>query len=484
MGKVPATYRARITFLINICMEIEAKEGYIDVHKLAEETGLTERAIRDYINDLLTLGILNYAGTGKYTVNKEWVNEVLKEVALGPYIQLKLDDFINPGYIQTVLGAKTLENKVKRIFKKLNLELAFSGEIREKVRKTKIDGRYGPLIGEKLIYEKSARNIALDDIYVPGSASCRNINNYGAHYFAVLSVVYLSAGCYIGYYEKNILNQYRSDSRVVPELISFRGKEPFLPGEPFYELSTDFPELLHVGRSIAARYLEEILHYQLDIKTIEEHGDKFDIYFRMGTLVPHGFVVKAKKLVLIRDKCHELFYKLVGEAKKRKILVVGVTAFPTDNIFLKHAERLLKFKVAETNDMNFLLNILDDGDTTCLIEREREKGRPPVEDWYEFYLKYRNYIVRFDFISQKDPWEEYEKIRDLAYSSAIVPPAPGIPPGPGIVSTAQALAYSNLGQLRRSIEGVLKAVFQDYVQQLQEERDEKRWERIKNGEEE
>jgi len=463
-------------------LEIETRYGYIDAKTLAEQAGLTDRAVRDYLNDLLNLGVLSYIGGGRYRVNKEVVEGVLRTYHIEPSIQLKIDDFITPSFVQNILRTRELENKVRRVLRKLNLELVFSGSLRDKIRGLRIgSGEYGPLIGDRIILDGVSRDIVLDDVWVPGSFSAKHISHYGLGYYAMLSIVYLSAGAYIGYFEKNFLNDHRSIKRVVPELISFSERQPFIPGDPFYEISTDFPELLDAGRRLAARLLKEILHYHLDIRMLEEYGDLFDVYLRSGTLVPHGFFVQAKKLVQLKDECHQLFYKLIDLGKKKGVIVAGITPFSVDNILLKTVEEILDTKIADTTDLNFLMSVMEDKDTTCLIKRGREKGKPPIDNYYEFYMKWREYVVRIDFVSHEDPWSEYEKLRDLVYSTFVYPPRIGVYPAPGIINSAQELAYRNLTQLMRTIEGNIRTSLYEYMESILEKRDEERKRRVERG---
>jgi len=479
LGKVPATYRARLSTLISLCLEIETEYGYVDARLLAKKAGLTDRAVRDYINDLLSLGILVYAGGGRYRVNRDLVESVLRLYYTEPSVQLRIEDFITPSFVQSILRTKELDDKVRRVLGKLNLELIFSGTLRDKIRDLRIrEGEYGPLVGDRVVMRGVARDVVLDDVWVPGSFSAKHLAHYGLGYYALISIVYLSAGVYIGYFEKNVLNDHKSIKRVVPELIPFEERQPFVPGDPFYEISTDFPELLDAGRRLAARLLKEILHYHLDLRMLKEYGDMFDVYFRSGTLVPHGFFVQAKKLVQLKDECHDLFYRLVDLGRKKGVIVAGITPFSVDNILLRTVEEMLNTKIADTNDINFLMNVLENGDTTCLIKREREKGKPQIEGYYEFYIKCRDFVVRVDFVSHEDPWAEYEKLRDLVYSTFVTPPRPGMYPGPGVVNGAQELAYRNLEQLMRMIEGSLKVSLYEYVEGLLEKRDEERMRRV------
>jgi len=84
--------------------------------------------------------------------------------------------------------------------------------------------------------------------------------------------------------------------------------------------------------------------------------------------------------------------------------------------------------------------------------------------------------VRVDFVSQEDPWTEYEKLRDLVYSTfvPITPPRGGVYPGPGVINAAQELAFRNLEQLVKVIEGNFRVSLSEHIEGLLEKRDEER----------
>ncbi|MHA1210807.1 MAG: hypothetical protein ACTSRF_16525 [Candidatus Freyarchaeota archaeon] len=63
----------------------------------------------------------------------------------------------------------------------------------------------------------------LDDVYVCGSASAHRLEHWALLDFSILSVAALSSGAYLGFFDKNILDQNRSISRYVPDLHSYRG---------------------------------------------------------------------------------------------------------------------------------------------------------------------------------------------------------------------------------------------------------------------
>jgi len=219
----------------------------------------------------------------------------------------------------------------------------------------------------------------------------------------------------------------------------------------------------------------EILHYKIDLWFLENYADKFDVLFRAGSLVPHGFVVESKKLIELKNKMLDLFYKLIRVARENDVLIVGVTHRIHDNIFAKTVERALGKKFSTTTDDNFLQLVMEDGDVTGLIFREREKGRPKVSNWYEFYMKNSNDIIRFDFIAFHDPFEDYEKIRDLAFSSWIPAPTKGLYPGPSPISTSQVMAKTKTFELDKTISALFSGALKSYLTELEERINEERF---------
>jgi hypothetical protein len=471
----------RISDVINHVLRLEVLYGVVKASDVVKVTGLTDRIVRDYLNYLVELGILEYHGSGVYRVDQSRVSEVLSMLEPEPFTQLKLTDFVDQRFLQEYKISRQLTGKVSKIMDKLNFTLLFDGhKLRRKLSKLE-PGYSGEVIGEKFIYPKSAKRILVDNVMVPGTASAYSIHNYGFEEYVVLTNIYLAASVYGAYYKGDVVDDSKSIKRIVPDLANFTGREPFEVGDPFYEISTDFPDILGVARNIAARYLSNLLHLKMDLWFLENYGDDIEILFKMGDLVPHGFIVSTRKLIELKDKVHDLFFKVTGLARKKGVLLASVTYHGHDNIFLKNVERVLGQKLAETNDSNFLSLVLSDGDTTTLIYRESEKGRPKVTNWYEFYIKYVKDVYRIDFIALNDPFEDYEKIRDIAYSTSILPPTRGLFTGPSCLATALIHAKTNVSMLERTISAVIKGSLIDQITKIQEKRDEERFRRAFNG---
>jgi hypothetical protein len=472
MGRTGSTYRARLTLILNACLEIFSERGVVDVASLADRVDLTERAVKDYLDDLSNLDILTYEGAGRYRVNTSRVDDVAGELLFEPKSSVLVEDFVGQDF---AAQAEVVSDKVRRLLEKLDFPKILGGEVRERLCGVRVEdsGFADCLLGETLVLPKFAGDLFLDNVFVCGSASAHRLEHWALLDFSLLSVVALSSGAYLGFFDKNFLDQGKSLSRYFPDLHSYRGLEPFVEGEPFFEMSTDFPELLEAGRSIAARYLREIQHYRLAIEMIEEFGDRFQVFFRLGSLAPHGFMVYSRELVRLRDRCHELYYSFLEAAGKRGVVPVGVVPISMDNFFFKIVRGVLKRDLGSTNDLNFLSMVLRDGDSTCLIRRGREKGKPPTEDIYEFYVMKKPFVTKYEFVS-KNPLEDQKRIADLAYSLSSIPLKARFEGGPSVVSSAKNVAMVNLEQLMRAVKGSIKTGIMGLWDELQRTRDLKR----------
>ena len=468
MGRTGSTLRARLSMLINFLIELETKEGVISTRELAEKASLTDRAMRDYMDILTSMNILEYVGAGKYRLNKTALQQAYLTSLMEPRLQYTLEDFMDAQQLVKISKAVPLEKKVKSIIERMNLEYLISDKLRNTLREIIIDDdlRMEGLIGDKLILEKAAKDINLHEVWFGGSSGAYNIKNYRYLSWAVFTIVYLSAGGYLGYYQYNTLNQEKSRLLQKPDLEAYRGKDPFFPEDPFYEMSTDFPELLIAGRNIAARYLIELMHYSLDHEIISNHSDKINLLIHQGTILPHGFIVQSRALLELRDRVNKTFLRTMKEAQGKGILVVGVSVNPHDNRLIRILGKVKKLKIGETSDLNLMVGVLRDGDATCLIRRPTERGRIPVDNWYEFYLRKGDFVMKFEFLSD-NPLDDQKRILDILYSLSVPPPVPGIIPGPGVVQAAEQIALRNLEYLNRTVTMTLKAGLQEFLAQKQ-----------------
>jgi len=462
MGRTGSTYRARLMFLINTCINLFLEEGEVNVKNLAERANLSERLIRDYIDDLTTLGVLVYRGHGKYDVNLEYVESLLNRLDIEPY-QLQLTEFFSSTYVQSVLEMKPIASKVRKVLEKANFAYAYAEEFYPLL--TNSVPPQDILIGEKIILQKKAKNVLLDKIYLPGSASTREKKDIALYDFTFLTITCICSVSYVGYFEKNMLLHNKSEVIEYPRTETFTGRDPYTADEPFYELVTEYPELLSTGRSIAARYLEKIQHYKADLETLTQWGDELEILFHSGTLLPHGMFVQSRKLVELWNGVYKLFLKVKEVCEKKRVLWVGIVRTPQDNIFTKTLQASLLPELKDSGDYYLFYNLLRDRDLSCLVKRPKEKGRPYVENLYEFYLKRDPHVVRIDFLSLDDPVAEQEKIANYAYT-LFVPEKKGSICGPSNVVSAYDMSKNSVGSLLNIVDSSLRAGYKEYLSRI------------------
>ena len=255
MVKVVSTYVSRLSDVINACLFIEARKGLVSVDDLASHLGLSDRMLRDYLSTLASLGVLEYLGGGNYRVVRERINLVMEAIGLEPFRQLRLTDFIDPNFIKVLKSSKQIEESIMRVLERLNLDILFKdGRLRREILDFDVGGAFGNVLGERFIYPKAARRFPLDNIYILGTAAAHKISDFGLGDFAVVSNIYLGASGYLAFFRNDVLNVRKSISRVIPDLVSYKGREPFVEEDPFYEITTTFPELLGFARILLHVY--------------------------------------------------------------------------------------------------------------------------------------------------------------------------------------------------------------------------------------
>ena len=177
--------------------------------------------------------------------------------------------------------------------------------------------------------------------------------------------------------------------------------------------------------------------------------------------MPHGFVVASKELIKLRNTAHDLFLQLLNLAQKQGVILVGVSMSPHDNYIIRTLLKAKKIKIGETSDLNLMTGVLNSGDATCPILRIAEKGRPRVQDWYEFYVKVGTIALKIEMIT-KDPLETQKEILKSLYTLTIPSPKAGVLPGPGVVGAAQDSALRHIGELQRTVELAIKSGIENY----------------------
>jgi len=416
-----ATYRDRLLVVLQVCIEIQAKKGVIRVKDVAERLDITERVTRDYLNDLETLGFLKYEGAGAYRVIKESVHEIARALEKDTLLTLSMDELI-PKSTLDVAEEFGITKKVSRILQKLGVHVSKAKEIRELLLTTSPkELNVSDIIkGEKIIQDKeSCKPLYLHNVSIGGEASDYLLSNYVISDLFPLSISYIAACAVYSSYEWDMLS--KSQIFLRPRIEQYAEKEPYQENELFYELSTEYPELLIFGRKIASRLLKELQRYNACIDLLN-NTDAW-ILFTKGSLIPHGFILakECRRLARIHDKISNSFRTLLNIASKKDALIVGVTSSPRDMRFFNILEDKLKLRGATVNDYIFLKAILKDGDFTSPMLVERERGKD-IENYYEFYLNAKGEIIKFEFITNKDPIEVQRKI--LSTALPLITPSP------------------------------------------------------------
>ncbi len=421
MVKTIATYRDRLTTVLEVCIEVQAIKGWIRVKDVADRLKITERAARDYLSDLEDLGFLKYEGAGLYKLVNDSISELAEVLERYPLLSLSVDEYIPVSTLEMARRAG-VEGKVLRVFKKLGVHIARSKELRERLLKLSPDelGVSDVLKGDKIIYDKSCyKPVYLHNVSLGGEALEYCIKHYLIRKLIPLTISYIVSCALQSYYEWNMVQ--KSQSFLRPRLQEFAGKEPYQEDEPFYELSTEYPELLMFGRKLATRLLSQIQRYRACIDLMKSTDVR--IIFTRGTLFPHGFVLakECRVLYALHNKMREYFDKMMKIAHEKDILIVGVSDLPRDMRFFRIIEDKLKLQVPHVNDYVFLKLVLEEGDITTPLLVEKEKGKK-LENWYEFYMNARGDILKFEYITKEDPLEVQRKIASLA--SSLVYPSP------------------------------------------------------------
>ncbi len=405
-------------------------------------------------------------GNGKYRVNHEKYAAIVKIDPLDPKSQISIENLID--YTGEEWENPQIRKKVQSVLQKINLDIAWDEHFVKQIRNLEINEKlkeYG-FMGKWLINKKIARRLRLHNIWFAGTVSKSSLRNYRISNFAVMSMVILSASVYVAYYNRGIMDENKSIKDSIPTIIPIEENYPISEVDPFYEIITDFPDILESARNEAARVLKTNLHYRLDINTIEKHKDELKFLLHQGTLKTHGFIKKiSRELTKLYKESEELFLDLVFKSGNLDIPIVGISRISHDRYIQKVLKTEYGIKVTDTNDLNFLMSILEDGDATCLIHRPVEKGRMKINNWYEFYFKREPNVFKIELISNH-PEEDYKEILDILYTNTIPAASNDIDAGPGVISAAELLCSRHNGFLSEEIAAMIRSALHSGVQDI------------------
>ncbi len=469
MVRTSAMYFERLRSVLHKCLRLGLCYGVITIDMLARELGIGERGLRDYLRDLTTMGVIEYLGAGRYRINTDRINSISRYLDGG---SLDITDFFDDELIRSIRASREIEDRVSRIFERLNVKKLLDRDFRMEVLNFRysgvltIDG--ARIVGDRLILPGVSESFPLDRMYVGGSGYGYSVDNRvlwssAREPFATLTLAFTSAASFVAWFEGDRLDYSKSWSDIHPSFREYTGRSPFVRGEPFYELVTGYPELLDFARRLAARLIAQQIHYNVILSAIDSKGSDMDVLFVGGSLFPHGYVIEAKRLLELKSIVEKTFDKLVSMARKYRVLLAGVNFKPHDNVFIRFLRKYLDVEFGHINDTNALLFLLNDGDTTAPINRFSEKGRRRIDEWYEFYMKVGDRVVKVEYISLGEPFKDYVRIRDLLYSSSLPSPRGDDIFGPSPMVESVIRAQSQLRILRHSIPKVIQLKLDEYL---------------------
>jgi len=453
--KTPAIYRGRLSQILSLCIQISAKKNFVTPLDIANELRITVRAAREYLSDLVRMGLMHYQGGGTYVLNREAIYPIIHKLEAVNDTQLTIDDFI-PEILFNISRNGAFFKKAFRVLEKIGYSLTNADNIRNSLLKPGLAREYEDFfVGGRVLYTKSYYELESKGIVeckAVGEYSGYRLKNYLIANIIPLTVAYIASCAYIG--EFDISSQpISSKIKKKPEIKYFRGKEPFKEEELLYELSVEYPELLLLGRKIAARFLKEYYRYTNCLEVINEEDD-ITIMVTHGSLKPHGFILATKcdTLKYLINQFESTFEKFMKEVHKRDITFVAVYESPRDHRFFEIVKEILNLKIPSMSDYAFLHTIMRDGDITAPMRVPRERGKN-IEHWYEFYLKRGDYIYKFEFLTKNDPLEIQKNILTLVYPSFMI--SSHGPSLPMLIEAERACQYY-IGWLENNFELALR----------------------------
>ena len=459
--KTPAVYQNRLSFVLNICLKISAQKGFITASDLANELKVTVRAAREYLSDFTRLGMMYYDGGGRYIINKEMILPILHKVeAING--QLRIDDFI-PQIFSYAAKNNAFFKKAFRVLEKVGYTVTHVENIRRLlISKNVPDNLKDIVMGDKLLYDKSYYEFELKGLAnckVVGEYSSYRLKNYLVADVLPLTVAYIaSCACII---EFDVTEQPVS-SKIIrrPSIKPFKNNEPYREEELLYELSVEYPELLMLGRKIAARFLKEQYRYKNLLEALNE--ENIALIVTHGTLKPHGFIISKRCDVLNRllTEFEKLFKDFLSNVMKKGIIFVSIYEEPRDHRFFNLVRNFLGLKMQAMSDYAFLSSIMRDGDITSPIKVVKERGKEE-ENWYEFYLKRGEYLYKLEFITNEDPIKVQKKILSLMYPSFMI--SQGVPSLPMLIEAERACQL-HLNWLEKNFELALRVAAKNFYE--------------------
>lgn len=414
-GPKTQLYRTRMRDLIQHIQELgpSTKPRATD---LAKQMKLSTRMIHRYLSDLEKLNLITRSAEGSISLNMDYVNYIEDSLGYKP-AQLTLDDFMV--IIDQAEPVFRLRNRAVEILRKLKTPLNQVPKLREKLIDTPPDllSQRKSLVGKRLLYQNYVSNslITSDILGIAGSGkrALLRIDAFICIYLACSA----SAAWYVNIRKGERIQESRPLYR--PNIREIRNEDA-----PFHELFTEFPGLRKVGYGLVLNYLTQINLYKLGMEALEKHGDNVELFFRLGSLLPHGFLspLSDRDAAFRRLKFEFLdtFSSFQNLARNLGVTICGVVIDPRDNWFSSNVCRNLEeaYSELELRDNILLSMIMQERDVTCLISR-KERGKI-ADNFYEFYLKNQDVVTKYEFMNlgEENPLDLQTRIAAVAYNTS------------------------------------------------------------------
>ena len=381
---------------------------------LAKQMKLSSRMIHRYLSDLEKLNIITRSPNGVITLNRDYVNFIEDSLGYKP-AQLTLDDFMV--IIDQAETIFRLRDQAVEILRKLKVPLKQVPKLRGILIDTSPDllSQGKNLVGNKLLYPNyNSNSLITSDILGIAGAGKRTLLRIDA-----FICLYLACSAAAAWYVSIRKGKRMQGSRPLyrPDIRKIRRKDV-----PFRELFTEFPGLRKVGYGLVNNYLTQMNLYKLGIEALEKYGDNVELFFRLGSLLPHGFLSpfsdRDAAFRRLKFEFLDTFSSFQNLAREFGVTVCGVVIEPRDDWFSSNVCRNLEdtYTELELKDNILLSMIMQERDATCLINR-KERGKI-AENFYEFYLKNQNVVTKYEFLNlgKEKPLDLQARIASVAYN--------------------------------------------------------------------
>ena len=431
--RVTSKFRERLNSVLRTCLRLAESRDSFTVSDVALELGISERAAREYLEDLRVLGYLEYAGGGYYKLRYSEASRFLKAIEEDPLASATVDLMVPADKALSLMSNRKVFDKVHKLLERIGGWPGDLAKVRYRLLKVSpVDlGLESIIAGDKLLLtSRDYSPFFLHDVVIGGVSTYELKLDYVFRNLFPLSVVFIAAA---GEAMKFMLGDYEISWHVWrPRLERFQGSEPFSEDEPFYELASEMPELLEAGRRIAARLLTELTKIKVCrdlIMKINSTKRKYCWIFLDGTLKIHGFVLgnMSHRLRALWEEINSQFEDLVKLAMDCGVRIVGVVNKPYGATLSKAIAEYLNLKGYHASDFHFFSLVLQEGDATVPIRVPEERGKhePLNFEWYELYWKPREGypVIRLEFLVKEDEdvMEVTKRLLEVASSLVRVP---------------------------------------------------------------